>query len=208
MTQRKSIGKRVEESLKGKKEPGIMNLMNIKHRYLEDNMDFDYIACHMNIFLAPIFWDIWILEPKKELSLEVILHCGSNNSILGMFLTICDPQRNTLSPSFCHRKGLSRDPGKIIFLCSGRSKRDSGCRARRSRFMPVGPSRAVVFTGRDSPVSTGVWKDCYFSWSSGDCHRAPWLPHEQTCSWTPKTFHEQLGVWWFKGGAGGAKHLF
>lgn len=67
-----------------------MNLMNIKYRYLEDNMDFDYIVCYMNIFLVLIFWDIWILEFKKEFLLEVIFYCGLNNFILGMFLIICD----------------------------------------------------------------------------------------------------------------------
>lgn len=104
MTRGKSFGRRVEWSFEGKKEPGMMSLMNMKDRYLRESMDFEYTVDHMDVFLAPIFWVIYIPEntvskSKRELSPKVIPHCDPNNFIWGVFLIVCDLQRNTPSPS-------------------------------------------------------------------------------------------------------------
>ena len=61
---------------------------------------FEYTLCHINIVLASIFWHIWGLDntvnkTKSELSLKVIPHYSSLTSVLGMYLTVCDPQKNT-----------------------------------------------------------------------------------------------------------------
>lgn len=104
-----------------------MSLKNIKNRYLEKSMDLDYTVSHMNVFLASVFWDIWILESAvnktKRAFAKSHTPCGPNNSILGMLLTVCDPQKDTPSLSFCHWEGLRSDLGKTVFLCLGRKEK-------------------------------------------------------------------------------------
>lgn len=139
MTRGKSFGRRAEWSFEGKKEPGMMSLMNMKDRYLGESMDFEYTVDHMDVFLAPIFWVIYIPEnavskSKTELSPKVILHCDPNNFIWGVFLTVCDLQRNTPSPS---QKRTPKRPWQNHFsVCRG-GEGKSSYRGRSSRFVPL-----------------------------------------------------------------------
>lgn len=118
-----------------------MSLKNIKNRYLERSMHLDYTVSHVNVFLASIFWDIWILENAVNKTKRTFTKShtprGPNDSILGMLLTVCDPQRNTPSLSFCHWVGLRSDSGKTGFLCSGWGERRSGRKGWRSRSVAV-----------------------------------------------------------------------
>ena len=98
---------------------------------------------------------------------------------------LCPPPSPKVCPSSCllHQwcdpalssSGLRRvwtqetlDSGKIIFLCSGVGVGASGCRGW-SRFCPVSPYRAVVFTDKDAPVSAEIRED--FLMNCDDCRR-------------------------------------